>query len=583
MSLMGDGYQESKISLQDFLHSESLPKIGKGSLSDPNVKIEVSVQENNHDFAKKGNYDEIDYIEDLLSEETKDEMQFQGIELRCRSRTESREASQCEDSVNTPWSQKGDIHNGESRHSLEIANEESSCFYNEILRPCSSCVEYDVIDTESPALSQKISVEVLSGKQDGIESQDVEESESGVCDANDLPADHAYDNIDRGKMSPFLLCLGETSNLGTNISKHLSRDASNPVLHATEHQQEKKKDSDMDEGSCSTKRFVLDPLKPKNPEFETLDGKKVVPNESDFGKLQDGTLFSAHKLESLRKKNIVRCPVLRYRIDPLADELVKECLDHERSGDSVLTKSESNEKEAVQQKGEVQNEIIEEIEKRLTTEKFPDESKDKKGGKVRRFYFGSSGSLANIETCLRINDLRYSTLYGKMYMKEGKGRYKSHWFQLNGPNLSCFGNKKHPISQFHVPNEVAGDIIHPEENDYFLIRKLALNIFESRVYLVKNKATCLGAFKCSLFFQDEFPELLDITESKIVNVGKSGKYYVIDISSENLTTVSIPALEFALENAGAYVFFKVADPDVFIRWLIALSFRQGREVCDMDQ
>ena len=332
--------------------------------------------------------------------------------------------------------------------------------------------------------------------------------------------------------------------------------------------QSKRAESDR----VNVKTFVLGKERKRNvpSSIESIESFDEMTYAKGIVK-DSAAVFSFTKLDKLKAKNAVKCRIKKYKfnnrekeivVGDESDRTVKSSMEEEGS-------SERNRKE--------ENRLYEEVEKRVIQ---PTQSKNlqSRDEEIKRFYLANSSSVANIETCFKINDLRSTTLLGKMVMREGKESWNEHWFQFKGNNLSCYNKKKMPLTVIHSPNEAAGDIIHPSDSNYFLTRKFMINIFESRVYLVKNKPRLLDCIRCPMFFRSVFPEMLDITESVILMIVKQGKNYKVTIKEPAGTEVFvlIPNLEFALETNGSYIFLRVDDIEIFLRWIVSILFRQGR-------
>eukprot|EP00866_Antonospora_locustae_P002110 jgi/Antlo1/2110/2307 len=497
--------------------------VGKCWLSDPNISVSVSSGGNNEGLGKQ--YDEIDYIEDLLSDEAKAAMQRCGIPLR--SVTEASSRPQRESDV------------------------PGSC--GEVLPFKSNDVAENTRYLYSDHTSQHVDSLFLGTNNIGNSAH----SEHQCTPSRTLVPDErtvSSENIYRLNAASSL-----SAGSGIALQNSKEKNVSNAGIEADyiQHMQLHSVDNKNVSGICS---------------MEARE-RLSKPSCSAYDKI-----LSDEKFRNLVQQNMVRCPVIKYRVDPESSGITKECQEIEaaylqRQGDTVETESSRKDRQ----------EVVEEIEKRLMTVEKKPRDESTMSGQIKRFYFENSAPLVSIDACLRISDLRLSTLYGKMYIKEGRGRYKSRFFMFKGCNLGCFDDKKNMISTNNTPNEAVGDINYPERSDCFLKKRSSLNIFGSRVYLVKNRVTCLGAFKCSFMFREEFPELFDITEDRIAGIRRQGKHYVIDVGVSEKTTLKVPTLEFALENAGMYTFFKVSDSDAFIRWLMAISFRQGRQICEANE
>lgn len=497
---------------------------GKCWLSDPNIS--VSVSSSGPIESPEKYYDEIDYIEDLLSEEAKAAMQRCGIPLR--SVTEASSRPQLRES-DVPGS-CGEEQPFKSSNAAENARH--------------TCSDQTSQHADSLGVGTNDGRGSVHSEQQSTQSRHSGHEERTACSEN-----------------LYRMNVGSSLSAGSGVAPQSleEKNASSAGVEA-ECMQHTQLPGVGNENAGDTRR-------------EEMKDKQPRPECSAYGKI-----LSDEKFRSLMQQNMVRCPVVKYRVDPESNGITKEYQELEaaylqRQGDTVETESSRKDRE----------EVVEEIEKRLKTAEKRPKDESTMSGQVKRFYFENSAPLVSIDACLRTSDLRLSTLYGKMYIKEGRGRYKSRFFMFKGCNLGCYDDKKNTISASNMPNEAAGDINYPERNDCFLRKRSSLNIFGSRVYLVKNRATCIGAFKCSFMFREEFPELFDITEDRIAGIRRQGKYYVIDVGTSEKTALKVPTLEFALENAGMYTFFKVSDSDTFIRWLMAISFRQGRQICEANE
>ncbi|KAL0265583.1 UNVERIFIED_CONTAM: hypothetical protein PYX00_011295 [Menopon gallinae] len=490
-------------------HGPSSEVAGKCWLSDPNISMSESSGGLPEGVERQ--YDEIDYIEGLLSEEAKAAMQRCGIPLR----------SAAEGPAMTQTSMQA------SDASVSCADEmpyRSSAGDSDAGHSCSDC------------LSQHAASLGVETGQVSSRAHTVRQYTSGGSPGPEERAAYS-ENLYR-VASGFSLSAGSRMSSQSPAEKGASCSADIGAA-CVQHTEQIVSGSERAANICSA-------------------GAGNEPPKA-AGYLH-GKILSEEKFQSLVQQNMVRCPVVRYRVDPESKGITKEY--HELEGAYMQRQGDIVETESIR-KG--QEEVFEEIEKRLKTAGGKPKDDSVAGEKVKRFYFENSAPLVSIDACLRTSDLRLSTLYGRMCIKEGRGRYKSRFFMFRGCNLGCFDERKNIISPSNMPNEAAGDISYPERSDCFLRRRSSLNIFRSRVYLVKNRATCLGAFKCSFMFREEFPELFDITEERVAGIRRQGKYYVIDVGASEKTVL------------------KVCDSDTFIRWLMAISFRQGRQICETNE
>lgn len=491
---------KSEMSLYKSSQSAQSEGVGKSCLSDPYL-LEGGPAGRN----ESSGYNEIDYIEDMLSDDTRSEIELHGIPLR--------RAQSSYDCDNAPRA-NGRPDNSERSDAQELLVDSDGLQGQEH-------VGREYVNTATDHSDE-------AGRAEGGESD--EHSSKSIVDVNDVSSTNETDHE------------GEDVNGMDGASEDVTDQSP-----ATSYDQSMESVENVESKGHSSKSTSQTTTKsPQSP---------LPENQPDAAK----------------------CSVSVHQMDLLGAVSQPGHTGAHGGMRQWKEEEERNEKENVQK----QNEIFDEIERRLAAVKnMPLDSNAPQ--KTRRFYFDNAEALANIETCLRVNDLKLCTLYGKMCIKEGRGNYRSHWFQLKGSNLTYFDEKKHLVSPFHMPNEVGGDIMHPESNDYFLTRKTTLNIFASRVYLVNNRKKCLSFLRCRLLCNDEFPELFDITQDRIVNISKVARHYIVTVSTPDLANLRLHGLEFALENSGSYVFFKHEDPDTFVRWLMAISFRQGRHATEED-
>ncbi|TBU04891.1 hypothetical protein CWI36_0700p0020 [Hamiltosporidium magnivora] len=227
--------------------------------------------------------------------------------------------------------------------------------------------------------------------------------------------------------------------------------------------------------------------------------------------------------------------------------------------------------------------IMKEAESRVSGPKTPKYENTKSD--IRRFVFNrKSQQYVFIESVDNLNDLRSGSIVGKIQKRGKNGRYQLNWFNLRGNFLTCLNGKRYRACASHYANERDGDLVCPEDSNFFYTKKYSINILECKILIVKNHSFLNSLLTCPLkFYKKRNDDLIDITDSKIISLNKQFSNYNILINNGNEEfAVKIPILEFALECNGAFYFFRFDNSTIFLRWLLSISMRQGNIICKVE-
>ena len=568
--------QQSEVSVPgDTKCGSSLEETGKKNfLSDSNTKEYLRVESDSCFSTEQ--YDEIDYIESLLSSDIKEEMKKQGVCLRPR-RGASEQISPIQGAAE-PIPVFGSLGRSVSTKSDKSGN--SKIFFKN--RSTEDGYGCDENLNEISVTREKFS-EVIMPEEGPNSHTEVRETS--------VTTDRTPSNSSKGKDGAHPSCgRSEASDLKDARTRSFKCSSSEISGDGKRHNSSEfsslfkgkvRFDETYVDDSTVTPTGAKDIALPKDS-GGTTEETEVYQRTKSCGEWPDGVISNL-KFRDLGMQNEVRCPIVKRRVDLLLNKVIGE--KYVKHGSNAEQKAEKNsstgnasESSSAAVGKRKKNEMPDEVEKRIGSMEAVREKLPPRDKRVRKFYFGKSAQTLSIEGELSSDNLRFSTLYGKIYIKEGCGRYRLHWVQLRGSALSYFGDRKYLISSFHTPNETAGDIVHPDRSEYFLMRKSMLSILGTRIYVANSQKSFMSFFKCSFLFREEFPELFDITEDRIISVNRQNGKYVVKLASSDLVSVRIHALEFALENSGNYVFFKAENPSIFMRWLTAISCRKGKQM-----
>lgn len=600
-------FPETQESLKDFSFKESEKKKGKSFLSEP--------PDNNLRECPDRSYDEIDYIEELLTDDVKKKMSESGIKFRSKIEDESvlrnRKSQSFAHKANKSKNKLVAANLSAPHHGLakEKKKEDISVCVNhpELSKHQVSESEdkkekpFSELNNEDSLLLEKYNMEkdtsMQMNKDNGSFLKDVDSNEQ------------IYKLIENRLENPNEVLSNTNTEDNRRILKQSSMEISNEkVVHYKEpsmikhphRYNESEQDHSVVNFSALLKdkdrRDELNKSKIQNEELKRhflgdksnvqskvykLDRENISTaslNDSIYKQnFEDLKIQDKQKFKYLCNKHRISCPIYKFNvISENFKTLQKIIYEHkEQEREEIVERSESvlnyeNKKR--------QYELYEEINTKLLEKKKKVTDENNIENKLKKFYLENLPPVALIETSLRLNDLRHSILYGQLYLKEGNNDQKLYWFELKGNIFTCFHDRETKITTFIVPNELNGDVIHPKNKDVFLSKKFNINIYESKVFLVKNKIRWAYFFRCPFFTRQDFPEMIDITDKKIVKYTKQGNTFELEVTTESgPVAVKVPTLEFALENNGNYVFFKVENPDVFLKWLTAISFKQGRQ------
>ncbi|EPR78132.1 hypothetical protein SLOPH_2206 [Spraguea lophii 42_110] len=196
---------------------------------------------------------------------------------------------------------------------------------------------------------------------------------------------------------------------------------------------------------------------------------------------------------------------------------------------------------------------------------------------TKKFIIDSQNTQMNIEDCYKINDLRTSILIGKIEKRGGNNKYQDNYFQLRGNNFICYNGSKLRSSNDRRPIQQNYDLYLEESPEFFYTKKYILNILECRLFLVKNDTLRKNIISRMLLvcLRPE-DDLIEITH-EIHDIKETCGEFDIYLNSINgITKITLPVLEFALQHNDAIYFYRVKEITNFLKWIIALGVRQGK-------
>ncbi|KAF7701563.1 hypothetical protein CDIK_0729 [Cucumispora dikerogammari] len=182
--------------------------------------------------------------------------------------------------------------------------------------------------------------------------------------------------------------------------------------------------------------------------------------------------------------------------------------------------------------------------------------------------------LFEINTCLKIFDLRVSNLYGEIQVIENNGKYYNNYIQLKGHRLICYYNMRTTVDDKNMPLE---DDLYLKEFNVFYTPKHEIPLFGIKIYLVANKKITGVFSELKRFFFKEKRDFIDLSNVLVKNILdlKKGMYKVI-LVRENVEEIYIlPVLEFCINFCGKLCFFRCSNSSSFLRWMFSLLTRVG--------
>ncbi|RVD92892.1 hypothetical protein TUBRATIS_005880 [Tubulinosema ratisbonensis] len=593
-------YPETQESLKDFSYKETGKKKGKSFLSEP--------PENNVQAYQNEKYNEIDYIEDLLTDDIKKKMSESGIKFRSKvDEKEIKKKKSHSFAENKSDKTKNFVPNLSAPHHNLLKTKKDISVCVEHPEKSKLQISEDESKKEKPFSDLKIDESILLEKYitEKESSMEISHNKDSFLKENSS-SNHSYKllkNLEENKNEVL-------SDTNTEENRYLLKQSSMEISHEKvvnykEPSILKQIHNLHNEGDQSFVNFsTLLKDREKKGEFEKtklhdeelkkhfLGDKsnvntniyKVNKENISTGSLNDSIykqnfedlkIQDKQKFKYLYNKHRISCPI--YKFNVISDNFKapqKVIYEHkEQEKDEIRTESVLN-----YENKKRQTELYEEINAKLLEKKKQVTDENSAENQLKKFYLENLPPIALIDSSLRLNDLRHSILFGKLHIKEGNNERKTYWFELKGNFFTCFHDRETKITTFIVPNELNGDVIHPKNKDVFLSKKFQINIYESKVFIVKNKIKWAYFFRCPFFARQDFPEMIDITDKKVIRYIKKGSVFDLEITTDSgLISVKVPSLEFALENNGNYVFFQVENPDVFLKWLTAFSFKQGRQ------
>nr|AGE95039.1 hypothetical protein ECU08_1760 [Encephalitozoon cuniculi] len=198
---------------------------------------------------------------------------------------------------------------------------------------------------------------------------------------------------------------------------------------------------------------------------------------------------------------------------------------------------------------------------------------------LRKFVVDQEERYLRIEEVIKLNDLKYKNLVGKIYKKGKNGKYQYNWFTLKKNFFTCYGGKENKITSDNLPSERDGDLRDPENGAFFFKKKYTIDLLNAGVYLVKQPFW-LG---CIRWGSESDEDLIDITEStKIIRITPVKNYFMVSLKKNLVRTeIRMDTLDFALKSNGETHFYRSKDIDSFLGWVVAFAFRQGKVKCNI--
>ncbi|AFN83590.1 hypothetical protein EROM_081740 [Encephalitozoon romaleae SJ-2008] len=198
---------------------------------------------------------------------------------------------------------------------------------------------------------------------------------------------------------------------------------------------------------------------------------------------------------------------------------------------------------------------------------------------LRKFVVDQEEKYLKIEEVIKLNDLKYKNLMGKIYKKGGNGKYQYNWFTLKKNFFTCYNGKGIKIGSDTFPSDKNYDFKDPEDETLFFKKKYTIDLLSAGIYLVKHPAY-MG---CIRWGSSSDEDLIDITEdTKIIRITPAKNYFLISLKKNLVKTeIKTSTLDFALRADGETYFYRSKDMDSFLGWLVAFAFRQGRIKCNI--
>lgn len=197
----------------------------------------------------------------------------------------------------------------------------------------------------------------------------------------------------------------------------------------------------------------------------------------------------------------------------------------------------------------------------------------------RKFVIDQEEKYLAIEGVIKLNDLKYKNLIGKVYKKGGNGRYQYNWFTLRQSFFTCYEGKGYKAMASSAASERDGDLQDPENSTQFFKRKYTIDLLSAKVYLAPQPVR-MGCIRWGSASEDD---LIDITEkTKVIRVTPVKNHFIVSLKKNLVKTeVKMRTLDFALQSNGETYFYRTRDIDGFLGWLVAFAFRQGRIKCNI--
>ncbi|ADM12104.1 uncharacterized protein Eint_081720 [Encephalitozoon intestinalis ATCC 50506] len=198
---------------------------------------------------------------------------------------------------------------------------------------------------------------------------------------------------------------------------------------------------------------------------------------------------------------------------------------------------------------------------------------------LRKFVVDQEERYLRIEKVMKLNDLKYKNLMGKIYKKGKNGKYQYNWFTLKKNFFTCYNGKGTKTTSEDFPYEKEWDFKNPEDEDFFFKRKYTIDLLNAGVYLVKHPV-CIGCVKWGCGTDED---LIDISEdTKIMRITPAKSHFLISLKKNLVKTeIKMTTLDFALKANGETYFYRMKDLDGFLGWLVAFAFRQGKIKCNI--
>ncbi|KCZ81155.1 hypothetical protein H312_01447 [Anncaliia algerae PRA339] len=596
-------YPETQESLKEFSYQKPTDLKGKSFLSEPSSGYGRGVLEK---------YDEIDFIEELLSQDIKKHMSESGIKFRSRINLENYEPGEIKHSrslVILKEENNEKVSNQTAPHFKYLDRNEISI----TMEHPGDISKHEISEREStkekPFEEENSIIEEENNKTNKIQEKSIiseekikennGEVESNKILENNLADEEEYSNSHSIKYEENESNLKQSSLNVPSFNVINENSQSDKTNHNTIDKEEKNasvinysfllKDRDKKGENMHLKLQEKEEISPKKyilSDKSHINSSKVLEEQNlsdvSFGnaaykkEVREFGVKDGPRISNIRDYKIT-CPVYKFNI--ITDNF------KQKQPQKVMIESQVNEEEVSKsdslfdyENKKRQNDLYEEINEKLLEKKRQVTDEQDLENKSKKFYLENQIPIAFIDDPLRLNDLRHCILYGMLQIKEGNNDAQTYWFELKSNMFTCFQDKETKITTFIVPNELNGDVIHPKKKDVFLSKKFQINVYESKVFLVKNRVKWAYFFKCPFFTREDFPELIDITDKRIIRYVKHKNIFELEIQTESRPIlVKVPTLEFALENNGNYVFFKLQSPEVLLKWLTAISYKQGRQ------